>query len=328
MRCLRFLMSCTVTFATLFPGSVFSQATADAYPAKPVVVVSPYSPGGSADFEARFYTTKMSGFMGQQFIVSNKPGAGTTIGVGYVAKSAPDGYTLLGITASLSVIPALHKGLPFDVIRDFAPVSLVSKRASVLLVHPSFPAKNFREYIAYAKAHPGKINFGTSGIGDIIHLAGEWLHSSTNTKVTFVHYKGGGPAIQDLVAGRLDVTILALVSALQLVKSGKLRAVAMADDKRSKLLPDLPTIAEQGVPGYNFATWFGFLAPGGTPTAIVNKLSEEFARVARAPDVAGMLEAKGSTMIGSTPEEFRQVIVTEIDRWRKVVHNAGIKPEY
>lgn len=328
MLCLRLLIPCAAAVVTLIPGSVFSQGPSDAYPSKPVTVVSPYSPGGSGDFEARLYATKISGFMGQQFIVSNKPGAGTRIGIGYVAKSAPDGYTLLGVTASLSVVPAVHKDLSFDVIRDFAPVSLVSKRASVLLVHPSFPAKNFGEYVAYAKSNPGKINFGTSGIGDIIHLAGEWLHSSTNTKVTFVHYKGGGPAIQDLVAGRLDVTIFALVSALQLVKSGKLRAVAMADDKRSKLLPDLPTIAEQGVPGYNFATWFGFLAPVGTPAAIVNKLSEEFAKVAKAPDIAGMMEAKGSTMIGSTPEEFRQVIVTETERWRKVVHNAGIKPEY
>lgn len=327
MRFLRLLMSCAAASATLFSGAALAQDKADAYPSKPFVFVVPVAVGGPNDLEARLYAAKMSGLTGQQFIVDNKPGAGTRIGTAYVAKAKPDGYTLLVVTGNFTTIPALHKDLPFDTIRDFAPVSLMSKRPLVLFSYPSFPAKTFGEYIAYAKANPGKINFGTTGVGGISHLLGSWMHSATNTKVTFIPYKGTGPMLPDLFAGRVDVHVTILPYTLPLIKSGKVRPLAITDDKRSKLLPDLPTVAEQGIPGYNYASWHGYAAPGATPAATVTKLSEGFARVAKAPDVAGPSEAEGHVMVGSTAAQFRQLIVTETDRWRKVVQDAGIRLE-
>jgi tripartite-type tricarboxylate transporter receptor subunit TctC len=327
MRSFDLLKWCSAAAATLLAASAFSQGAADAYPSKPVTVVNPYAPGGTADTETRLYTAKLMAMTGQPFIVDYKPGAGTAIGTAYVAKAPADGHTLLVATGSLTVLPALYKDLTFDAVKDFAPVSLMSQRTSVLIAHPSFPAKNFVEYIAYAKAHPGKINFGTAGAGSITHLAGAWIDGATRTSATFIHYKGTGPVMPDLLAGRVDVTAAGLLSALPFIKSGKLRAVAVMGAQQSKLLPGVQTIAEQGIPGYNYASWLGISAPGSTPPAIVNKLSEVLARVAKSPDVAGPLEAEGGTMIGSTPAQFRQVIVTEIERWQKVVRDAGIKLE-
>lgn len=327
MRYLHRLLACAAALSTVFSSAVYSQGAADSFPSKPVTLVVPYAPGGPAGTETHIYAGKMSSVMGQQFIVDFKPGAGTVIGSAYVAKAAPDGYNLLVVTGSLTVFPALFKDLTFDTIKDFAPVSLMSQRTSVLLVSPTFPAKTFAEYIAHVKANPGKLNFGTAGAGSITHLAGAWLDGATRTKVTFVHYKGTGPIYPDLFAGRVDATAAGLLDALPHIKAGKVRALAVMGEDQSSLLPGVRTISEQGIPGYNYISWLGFSATGGTPTAIVNKLSEAFAKVAKSPDVAGPLEAQGGKMIGSTPAQLSRLIVTEVERWQKVVQENSIKLE-
>ena len=307
-------------------GPAFSQGSADNYPSRAVTVIVPFPAGGPIDLEGRRYTQKMSSLMGQQFILDFKPGGGTAIGTEYVAKSRPDGYTLLAVTAALTVFPAFAKDMSFDIIKDLAPVSLMSKRTILLQAHPSFPAKNFAEYIAYARANPGKINYGTTGQGESSHLAGAWMHLLTNTKATFIPYKGGGPLFVDLLAGRLDVAAGALLAGLSLIKTGKTRAIAIMGDQRSKLLPDVPIIAEYpGLQEFSYGQWLGFVAPGPTPAAIVNKLSPQFAAVVRTPDMVTMLEAEGSVAVGSTPEQFRQLIMTETTSWRKVVNDTGIR---
>ena len=200
----------------------------------------------------------------------------------------------------------------------------MSERTSVLQVPVSFPARTFAEYIAYARANPGRINYGTTGTGSITHLAGAWLHGVTNSSVTFIPFKGTGPLLLELVAGRVDVASGTLIVALPLIKTGKVRPLAILNDKRARLLPDVPTVAEQGIPGYNYSNWVGFLAPGGTPAVIVNKLGDGFARVAKIPEVIAALEADGSTAVGSSPAQFRQQIATETARWQKIVDDNKI----
>jgi tripartite-type tricarboxylate transporter receptor subunit TctC len=310
--------------ATLSPATSLAQSD---YPAKAVQVVIPYAPGGTTDVEARLYAQKLGDALGKSFVLDFKPGAGSVFGSNLVAKAAPDGYTILMTTASIAVSPALVKDLPYDPAKDFASVSLMSKRATLLLMHPSNPFKTFPEYLAYAKANPGKINFGTSGAGGIIHLSGAWLSSLTNTQVTFVHYKGSGQMYTDLLAGRVHVTPVTFTTGLPYIRSGKLVPLVVTSAERSKLL-DMPTVAEQGVPGYEYPSWFGVLAPAGTPAPIVNRLSAELAKIARSPEVVKKLaEADGSFMVGSTPEQFRQMIVTETARWKKLVQDTGIKLE-
>ncbi len=324
------LIRSAAALAMILSGPVLAQGAADAYPSKPVSVILPFPPGGPTEPEARLETKKIGELLGQPFILDFKPGAATSIGANYVIKSKPDGYTLLVTAASLTVFPAFYENLSFDITKDLAYVSLMSKRPTALLVTASFPAKNFREYIAYVKANPGTVNMGTSGSGGVGHLAGAWIHSETNTlnMVTFVHFKGTGPVFPELIAGRIHVHPTSLASAMPLIKAGKLRAIAIMSDERSKLLPDLPTLQEQGLaPGVGYTTWQGFAAPVATPVAIVNKLSENFARVAKAPEVVGPLEADGAIMIGSSPEQFRQLIVREVAAWKKVVKDTGIKLE-
>ena len=302
--------------------AAFGQA--QPYPAKPVTLIVSAAPGGPNELEARIYANKMTELLAQQFLLDFKPGAGTTLGPAFVAKAAADGYTRLVATGNFTVAPSFYKNLSYNNVRDFAPLSLMSKRMSALLVHPSFPAKSFAEYLAYAKTSPGKLNFGTTGAGSITHLAGAWMHSATGTQATFVHYKGAGPQQLDLVSGRLDATAMGLLVGLPLIKAGKLRALAILNDRRSDLLPGVPTIAEQGIPGYDYPAWLGLLAPAGTPAAVVGRLSENLARVAKSPDVAAKLEAEGGVMIGSTPAQFGQLIVAETARWQKLIQELGI----
>ena len=297
------------------------------YPSRPVTLILAIAAGGANDLEARLEAAKMGEFLGQPFLLDFKPGASGAIGNAYVAKSRPDGHTLLIATAAFTILPAFNKNLPYDTIKDFAPVSLMSQRTSVLVVRPSFPAQTFAEYIAYARANPAKINFGTTGVGGTAHLAGAWMHTASNTNVTFIPYTGTGPQLPDLYSGRLDAAPVSVSVALPLVKAGKVRALAVFEDKRSKLLPDLPTVAEQGIAGYNSVLWLGIAAPAATPAPIVNRLNEAFIRVAKSPDVISTLEGQGNEMVGSTPAQFRQLIATETERWRKVVQDAGIKIE-
>ena len=297
----------------------------DGYPSRPVTVVAAIAPGGPVDIEGRLYMPKLQGLLGQPFVLDFKPGATGTIGAAFVARAQPDGYTLLIVTSGFTIYPLAYKNLPFDTIKDFAPLSLMSKKPTVLVAGPSFPPKNATEYLAFAKANPNKISFGTTGNGSSNHLVGAWLHSATNTKVTFVPYKGLGPILPDLMVGRLDVTSAILSGVMPLIKAGKLRAIAMTGERRSTLLPDVSTIAENGIPGFDASYWIGFSAPAATPNATASKLSEALARIAKMSDVVATLDADGATAIGSTPEQFRQLLISESALWRKVVAESGIK---
>ena len=313
--------------AAIGAGPVLAQGSTGTFPTRPVTLILPLAAGGPVDTEIRIYLPRISEILGQTVLVDYKLGAAGIIAGSHVAKSAPDGYTLLVVNGAFATFPALYKDLPFDVLKDFAPVSLASKRGQLLLVSPNFPAKSYAEYIAYAKANPGKINLGTTGAGSGTHLAGAWLHSATGTKATFVHYKGTGPLLPDLMASRLDVTVAAVPPALPLLKTNKLRALAMMGDKRSSFLPDLPTVAEMGVSGYDYSGYTGFFAPGATPAAVVNRLSEAFIRMVKSPEITARLEGDGNVVVGSTPAQFRQMLQTEMATWRKVVSENGIKLE-
>lgn len=297
------------------------------WPSKPVQVVIPYGPGGSTDVEARLYAQKLGEAFGKSFVLDFKPGAGAVFGSNLVAKAPPDGYSILMTSASLAVSPALVPDLPYDPTRDFAPVSLMSKRATLLVMNTGVPYRTFPEFLAFARANPGKVNFGTSGAGGIVHLSGAWLASLTGIQLTFVHYRGSGQMYTDLLAGRVQVTPVTFTTGLPYVRSGKLLPLVVTAADRSKLL-DLPTAAEQGVPGFEYPSWFGVLAPPKTPPAIVNRLSAELGRIARSPEVVKKFaEADGSFMVGSTPEQFQKLIVAETARWKKLVADTGIRLE-
>lgn len=323
-----FRLACTAALLSTVVVSAGALAqVAGTFPSKPVTLIIPFAPGGPVDIEGRRHAAKMTEVMGQNFLLDFKPGAGETIGAAFVARAPADGYTLLVGSASFTINPFLFSSLPYDVLRDFAPVSLVSQRASLLLAHPSLPAKNIQELIAYAKANPEKLNWGTTGAGTISHLSGAWLQNAAGIKATFVHYKGAGPAQIDLLAGRTDLGSLTVLASLPLLKSGKVKALGILSNTRSKVLTDIPTIEEQGVAGYNASSWFGILAPSATPVAAINRLSEGFARAVRSPDIATPLEAEGIALVGSTPAQFRQMLAGETERWRKVVQENGIKLE-
>ena len=245
----------------------------------------------------------------------------------YVARSAPDGYTLLLGSSTYPLMPLVYRDLPYDPIKAFTPISLMSKRLALLVVNPSLPISNVAEYIAYAKAHPGEINFATSGSGGIQHLTGAWLNSITGTQTTFIHYgKGTGSLIGDLLGGRVHMLPMTFSTGLPLVKSGKLRALGVASLQRAPLLPDMPTLAEQGLRDFEYSSWLGILAPSRTPDGVIQTLAVELAKVARTPEVVQKLSGDGF-LIGNSPEEFRRHIQVEGDRWRKLVQDAGIKFE-
>ncbi len=297
---------------------------ADALGAKPVTIIIPLAAGGPNDIEARIYTARLTNLMGgQSFLIDYKPGASGTIGAAYVARSAPDGHTLFLTGGSFSAFPALYKDLPFDTVRDFAHVALMSIKHFVLVVHPSFPVNSLAEYVAWTRANPDKANFATTGAGGSVHLGGAWLHNLINTKVTFIHYKGTAPATTDLTGGRVQVGAFGLQPALPLIRSGKLRALALMGSRRSDLVAGLPTLGE-GVPGYAFESYIGFSAPGGTPDAVVKQLNEALVRTVKTPEVVRALEAQGSVPVGSSPAEFAKMLQNEAARWRKVVHDNAI----
>ena len=279
--------------------------------------------------QTRLYSPKLTEALGQPILVDYKAGAGGAIGTVYVAKSAPDGYTLVSVSTSFGVLPAFSPldKVPYDPVKDFAPVSLMIRNSSMLLVSPSAPFNTFPEYLAYARANPGKINFGTTGSGGIYHIVGAWLHSLSKTEVTFVHYKGSGPMYTDMIAGRVQAAPAITFIGMPLVKSGKLKAIANLGTDRAGAMPDLKTVAEQGVPGFEYPSWSGYLAPAKTPPAIVNRLSAEFAKVAKSPDLVKKFESEYTVLVGSTPEEFAKTISTEYVRWRKVVEENNIKLE-
>ena len=302
---------------------------AAAFPSKPVRVVVPQATGGATDIQARLFAAKMSQALGQQFIVDNRAGGGAAAVVAFstVARANPDGYTLLAVIPSFTFSPALYPGYPVDPLKDFAPVSLLTRAPYLLVVNPSLPAASVKELIALARAKPGTLNFGAGNSGSGTHLVTLWFFSAARVSAVYVPYRSVGLATLDLVGGRLDATLANVLSIGHYVKSGKLRALGISTARRARALPELPTIAEQGAPGYNASTFHGYVAPAGTPAAIVEKLSAEFAKVVHAPDVADRLSADGGEVVGSTPPEFRKLIAEETAIWKRVIRESGVAGE-
>jgi tripartite-type tricarboxylate transporter receptor subunit TctC len=311
--------------ASLFLFCFTLVGRAQDFPTKPVHLVVPSAAGGSSDTIARIIAQNLSASMGQTFVVENRPGAGGNIGAELVAQSKPDGYTLLFAFGAFSINPSLYAKLNFDPIKDFDPVILICTVTGILVVNPAVPAKNVQELIRLARAEPGKINFASAGNGTVVHLAGEMFKSMANVDIVHVPYKGSGPALADLIGGQVQLMFANMPGTLQHVQAGRLRVLAVTSDKRSPLLPDVPTIGESGVPGYRAATWFGVLAPAGTPARIIARLNAEFAKAIRAPELAEHLKSEGAEVVGGSPEEFRQFLKTEIEEWGKVVRASGAK---
>lgn len=309
---------------TLSAGGAWAQA---GYPVKPVRLVVPSSPGGGTDITARILAPKLTERLGQQVVVENRAGAGTMIGTEVVAKAAPDGYTLLMGLSTLAINPAMYKKVPYDSVRDFAPISQVIAAPNMLVVHPSVPAKTVKELIAFARARPGQLNYASAGHGTNPHLSMELFLSMTGTKMLHVPYKGLGPGIVDLLAGHVTVATATMLTGLPHVKSGRLRLLGTTGAKRAAVLPDVPTVAEAGVPGYEASQWYGVLAPAQTPKEIVARLHAEIVRILQAPDMKQKLAADGTDPVGSSPDEFARYIKSELTKWGKVARDAGIQPE-
>jgi len=300
---------------------------ADVYPSKTIRLVVPFAPGGGSDIVARLLSPKMTEALGQTVVVDNRAGASANLGAAMVAKAAPDGYTLLLANANYTINPSLFKSLPFDPVREFAPVALLANVTNVLAIHPSIPAKSVKELISFAKAHPGQLNFASPGNGTSSHLAGELFRQVAKIEVVHIPYKGATPAITDLIAGQVSFTMASVLSVLPYAKQGRLRMLAVTTAKRSGALPDIPTISEAGLPGFEVSNWYGILATGGTPRPAVDRLNSELARIARVPDLAEKLAAQGADPATGTPEEFERFIQAELKKWAAVVRSAGINTE-
>lgn len=297
-----------------------------AYPVKPLRMIVPNSPGSATDTVARIIALRLAPRLGQPVLVENRGGAGGMIGSDIVAKAAPDGYTIGLVSGTHTVNPSLYAKMPFDPVKDFAPVTMLATAPFVLMVHPALPAKSLKELIDLAKARPGKIHFASAGTGVSTHLAGELLKSMAKIDIVHVPYRGAGPALVDVIGGQVEMTFNNIVSSIPHIKSGRLRALAVTGMKRSPVLPDLPTIDEPGgLKGYEASVWYGVVAPARTPVAIVSRLSTELNRVLNNPQVRERLNADGATIVGGTPEQFGLVIREDVVRWAKVVKQANIR---
>ncbi len=300
-------------------------AAAQSYPAKPVRVVIPWPPGGANDIAGRIVMQKVGEALGQQFPIDNRGGAGGTIGSDLVAKAAPDGYTLMVHSTTHLGNAHLYKSLPYDTLADFAPVGLLTVQSAVLTVHPSLPAKSVREFIALARARPGEILYSTAGNGSIPHLGMALLGAMTNTSYTHVPYKGGGPQVIALVAGESQVSLATVASVVQHIRAGRLRALGLSAIRRSSALPDVPTIAESGVPGYDMSPWIAVFAPAGTPRPIIDKLNGEINRALKLSDVTQNLSTQGIDPWPGTPDEFATRIKADYERYGKLIKLTGAK---
>ncbi len=301
-------------------------ALAQTYPSKPIRLVVPFAPGGSSSIVARAFSAEMSKGLGQQFVVENKPGAGGNIAMEEVAKAEPDGYTLIiGHVGTLAMNPYMFETLPYDANKDFRPISLFAKVPTIFVVHESVPVKNLREFVALAKKEPGKLNYGSAGNGSAGHLAIEYLKLVTGIDIQHVPYKGTGPNLIDLVAGRTQFSAAGTPPLMPHVKAGKLRVVAVGTTKRIGVLPDVGTVAEQGYPGFETSQWYGLIGPAKLPEAIVNRLASESAKAAKSAALEKQLEPDSAEAVGSTPKEFADFIGREQARWKEVVRKARVK---
>ena len=307
---------------------VFScAAVAQNFPTKPVRMIVPFPPGGSVDTVARLIAPKMSESLGQSVVLDNRSGASSNIGMEAVARAAPDGYTLLINTVPIVANPSLFPDITFKPERDFAPISLVIDGASILFVHPSVPARNVKELVALAKAKPGQLKFTSSGAGTLPHLATELLRYMTKIDLVHVAYKGGGPAMIALISGECDLSMQTLVSTGGYINSGRLRALAVTSKKRLAAIPNVPTVAESGVPGYEFNTWVGVLAPAATPPALIKLLNEHAVKAARSPEVTERVPREGAEVVASSPEAFRATVTADTALWGKVIREMNIKAD-
>lgn len=310
---------------TLFATLVFTtEAGAQTYPAGPMSLVVPFPPGGGTDILGRTLAQKLNEAWVQPVVVDNRAGANGVIGTALVARSAPDGHTMLIVPGGLAVNPAIRKNLPYDTLKDLAPVTQLASSPLVLAVHPSFPPKSVKEMVAFAKAHPGEINFGTSGNGSPPHLAAELFKLLAGIRMTHIPYKGAGPAAVDLIAGQIALYFMNALQVVPYVRSGQVRALGLTSATRSIALPGVPTIAEAGVPGYELTHWYGLLVRAGTPQSSINKLQAEMSRILKLPEVEKRLTNEGATLVASTPEQFAKFLVGEMKKAGQIVKASGM----
>ena len=315
-------------FAALAMLLLAPGAQGQAYPAKSIRIVVPVATGGIADYYSRVIGAKLTEAWGQPVVVENRPGGGGNIGADIVAKSPPDGYNLLmGFIGPSAVNQFLFSKMPFDTQKDFVPIAMVIEAEGLLAVHPSVPIHSVAELLAFARAQPGKLSYASGGIGTSSHLAGELFKSMTKTFLVHIPYKGNAPAIADLIGGQTDLTFATMPTVIPHVRAGKLRCIAVIGSSRSAAAPQLPTIAEAGVPGFAVNNWIGLFAPAGTPADVVRKLNTEVQRIMRLPEVVRRMEVEGERFTPNTPEDFAQFIRAEVTKWSKVIKDAGLKAE-
>jgi len=316
------LISLLTSVAALLTGV---PASAQQYPTRPIRLVVPFPPGGGTDTMARAIGPKLGEALGQQVVPENRGGAGANIGAEIAAKSPPDGYTLMLATITNAIGASLYTRLNYDLVRDFAPITQLATTPHILVVHPSVPVKSVKEFIAFAKARPGELTYSSSGNGSAAHLAGELFNSLTGVKTVHVPYKGGGPSMIALVGGEVSLAFATMPSAINYVRAGRLRGLAVTTAKRSPSTPELPTLAETGVAGYEAGSWYGLSAPAGTPKEIIGRLHAETIKVVALPDVKERLFNTGFEVVTSSPEQFGEFTRTEIQKWGKLVKAAGLK---
>ncbi len=303
-------------------------AQAQTYPNRPITLVIPFAPGGSTTIVGRGIADKMSELLGEKVVVDNRPGAGGTVGTRAVAKSEPDGYTLvLGYTGTLAIGPSLYKNVGYDPRKDFAPIGLIGNAPNSLVVHPSFPAKTIAELVAYAKANPGKVNFGSAGAGTASHITGEYFAASAGIKLVHIPYKGTGPALTDLLGGHIPMAFAPIPASHANVSAGTLRALAVTSTARSSLLPDVPTIAESELPGFDASLYYGLAAPAGTPRPIIDRLNKELRAALGSDEVKKQLTQDGTEITPGTPEDYAAFIDKDEKKWSQLVKTSGVEQE-
>jgi len=323
----KFRVCTAVALLAALSSGVASAQGAASFPSRPITIVLPYTPGANADLEARIYQEGMQPLLKQSVLIDYKPGGSGVIANTFVAKAVPDGHTLVFINSSSTLLPALRKDLPYDLARDFAPVAQTTENITLLLVNTNFPVRNFEEYVAYAKANPGKVTWSTVGSGGGFHVGGEWLASLLGLQLNFIHYKGGAAAEVDLLAGRIDSTPKQLAASLGLIKAGKVRVLGILTRDRTPLLPGVRTVAEMGAPEFAYPSWIGLLAPAGTPAAVVDRLNVEIVKAIKSPAAMKRWESQGSVPVGSSPAEFRKRMLAEIATWDRLVREKNIKED-
>jgi tripartite-type tricarboxylate transporter receptor subunit TctC len=313
--------------AALAAGAA-AAAAAEPYPGRPIRLVVPYPAGGSNDILARLLAQKLSDALGVTVVVDNRGGASGMIGADIVAKAAANGYTLLlGGTSSLSILPHMYAGLPYNAARDFAPVGLLAVSPNILIAHPSIPVSNVKDLVALAKARPGQLNFALPGLGTQAHIAAEWFRSMARVDIVMVPYKGAAPALVDLLGGQVQLCFVGISSTPQLIRDGKVKALAVTSAKRTPLMPEMPTIAESGLPGFDVDNWYGVVAPTGTPASVIARLNDEMTKILGTPDMKKRFAELGAEALSSTPAQLRDYMRLELAKWGRLVRATGAKAE-